>query len=416
MKSDNFNRLYPIPKDWSYKKLSDLFEFIPSYSYSRDDLTTKSDSQIKYIHYGDIHSKFESQIVDVSIEGLPYLKNVPTSNKELSILRNGDVVIADASEDYEGIAECIELKGIQDEKVIGGLHTIVLRAKNQDTAQGYRSYIFNSQIVKRTLRKIATGISVYGISKGNISKLLIPIPPPLDQQKIAEILSTWDEAIQKSEQLVKALELRNKGLAQQLLTGKKRLKGFGGEWHLTKAENIFKNHVDKSHNGALEVLSATQEQGVIPRSMNNIDIKYDEESLTSYKKVEIGDFVISLRSFQGGIEYSNYEGIVSPAYTVLKNNTPISKTFYRIFFKTESFIKRLNTIIYGIRDGKQISYNDFSSLKLPYPKLEEQNAIAEVLETSEAELNMQRKKLEILRDQKKGLMQKLLTGEVRVKI
>ena len=150
--------------------------------------------------------------------------------------------------------------------------------------------------------------------------------------------------------------------------------------------------------------------------MNNIDIKFDKKSLGTYKKVEVGDYVISLRSFQGGIEYSLYEGLVSPAYTVLKEVVPISKSYYRIYFKTESFINRLNTIIYGIRDGKQISYKDFSTLKLPCPSIDEQQAVAEVLEKAEKELRLYEKKLTTLQQQKKGLMQKLLTGEIRVKV
>ena len=150
--------------------------------------------------------------------------------------------------------------------------------------------------------------------------------------------------------------------------------------------------------------------------MGNIDIKYDENSLGTYKKVEVGDYVISLRSFQGGIEYSEYEGIVSPAYTILKEVIPISKTFYKVFFKTETFINRLNTIIYGIRDGKQISFSDFATLNLPCPVIEEQDAIAEILITLTNELNQYQKKLEQLEMQKKGLMQQLLTGKTRVKI
>ena len=252
---------------------------------------------------------------------------------------------------------------------------------------------------------------------GKIAKKLpINIPPLPEQEKIAAILSKWDEAIDKTKNLIESIKLRNKGLAQQLLTGKKRLKGFEGEWEELKAEKVFSNHTDKNHDGTLEILSATQEKGVIPRSMNNIDIKYDPKSLGNYKKVEKGDFVISLRSFQGGIEYSNYEGIVSPAYTILKEALPISKSFFKIYFKTETFINRLNTIIYGIRDGKQISFKDFSTLKIPYPSLKEQQAIAKVLDKADEELKLYEKKLSVLKEQKKGLMQQLLTGKTRVKV
>lgn len=254
------------------------------------------------------------------------------------------------------------------------------------------------------------------VNREDLRTVNLILPPVLEQQKIATILNTWDKAIEHTQEILGILRVRNKGLAQQLLTGKTRLKGFDGEWEKLRADKIFKSHSDKSHNGDLEILSATQERGVIPRSMNNIDIKFDAKSLGTYKKVEVGDYVISLRSFQGGIEYSLYEGLVSPAYTVLKEISPISKTFYRIYFKTETFINLLNTIIYGIRDGKQISYKDFSTLKLSYPSIDEQQAIAEVLQKADEELQLYEKKLSTLQKQKKGLMQKLLTGEIRTKI
>lgn len=255
-----------------------------------------------------------------------------------------------------------------------------------------------------------------GVEIDLLNSYPLPLPPIEEQEKIAEILSTWDESIKNCQLVINTLKARNKGLANQLLTGRKRLNGFTEKWVELKADKIFRNNTDKTHNGELEILSATQERGVIPRSMNNIDIKYDANSLGTYKKVEVGDYVISLRSFQGGIEYSEYEGIVSPAYTILKEIIPISKTFFKVYFKTETFISRLNTIIYGIRDGKQISFKDFATLKLPCPSVDEQNAIAEVLEIAEQELKSYETKLEALQLQKKGLMQQLLTGKIRVNV
>ncbi|MEK5521486.1 restriction endonuclease subunit S [Heyndrickxia sp. FSL W8-0423] len=186
------------------------------------------------------------------------------------------------------------------------------------------------------------------------------------------------------------------------------------DWSVLKAGEIFSNHTNKNHKGNLEVLSATQDRGIIPRSQLDIDIKYDMDSLKNYKKVEPGDFVISLRSFQGGIEYSKFEGLVSPAYTVLKNEIEIDGNFYKYLFKKEDFITRLNSVIYGIRDGKQIGYNDFKDLKVQYPPLEEQRKISSILSTWDKAIELKEKLIEQKKQQKKGLMQKLLTGEVRL--
>lgn len=201
---------------------------------------------------------------------------------------------------------------------------------------------------------------------------------------------------------------------QQLLTGKKRLPGFRGAWSFPKAKEIFKNISNKDHKGDLIVLSSVQDRGIVPREEVDIEIKYDDSSLVNYKKVSKGNFVISLRSFQGGIEYSTYTGLVSPAYTVLASKTEICDEFYRQFFKSIDYINRLNVAVYGIRDGKQISFEDFGRIPIPYPPIKEQTAIAEVLSTADREVELLRKEIQQEKQKKKALMQLLLTGVVRV--
>ena len=235
-----------------------------------------------------------------------------------------------------------------------------------------------------------------------------------EQKKIATILTAQDEVIRQKEKLLTEKQRQKKYLMQQLLIGKKRLPGYNGEWQFVRASQLFKSVSDKKHDGTLEVLSATQDRGIIPRCQVDIDIKYAEESLTGYKKVEKGNFVISLRSFQGGIEYSEYTGIVSPAYTVLASTYPIEDNYYKQFFKSADYINRLNIAVYGIRDGKQISYDDFGRIKIPYPPLEEQRAIAAIFATADQEIELLRKSIEQEKQKKKALMQLLLTGIVRV--
>lgn len=247
-------------------------------------------------------------------------------------------------------------------------------------------------------------------------KRSLSLPPLPEQQKIAAILSTQDKVIELKEKLLAQKQQQKKYLMQQLLTGKKRLPGFDRKWNYVKANEIFKSIVDKSHDGKLEVLSSTQDKGIVPRSQVDIDIKYNENSLSTYKKVCEGDFVISLRSFQGGIEYSNYAGIVSPAYTVLRAIVKIDNGYYKQFFKSSNYIKRLNVAVYGIRDGKQISYDDFGQIKIPVPPIEEQREVAKVLSTADHEIDLLQKSIEAEKQKKKALMQLLLTGKVRVKI
>ncbi len=386
-----------IPKEWEVKKLGSLGEILSGLTYSPSDI--------------DINGTLVLRSSNVKDRQIELLDNVYVRIEDVKFnpVQEGDILICVRN----GSRSLIGKNAIITKDVSGSSFGAFM-AIYRSNINSYLYQIFDTDIYQKEIHK-NIGATINSINGSDFKKFSVPIPPENERLKIVSILSTWDEAIAATKTLIVQTKKRNQGLAQQLLTGKTRLKGFKGKFVELKADKIFKNNTDKTHNGNLEILSATQDRGVIPRSMGNIDIKYDESSLGTYKKVEVGDYVISLRSFQGGIEYSEYEGIVSPAYTILKEIIPVSKTFYKVYFKTETFINRLNTIIYGIRDGKQISFKDFATLKLPYPSIEEQEAIAKILETANKELKTLEQKLKCLEAQKKGLMQKLLTGEIRVK-
>jgi type I restriction enzyme S subunit len=185
-------------------------------------------------------------------------------------------------------------------------------------------------------------------------------------------------------------------------------------WKYPKAREVFESVTDKSHNGELQVLSATQDRGIVPRSAMNIDISFDEKSLPTYKRVVPGNFVIHLRSFQGGLAYSGLEGIISPAYVILKPKDRICGGYYKYLFQSVDYIKRLNVAVYGIRDGKQISYDSFGIIRIPLPPLAEQRRIAEILATQDRLIAAKTRLIDAKKRQKRWLMQNLLTGKIRL--
>ena len=178
---------------------------------------------------------------------------------------------------------------------------------------------------------------------------------------------------------------------------------------------LFKDIDTKPHNTNLTVLAITQDYGAVPRNQIDYNVSVTKQSLSNYKLVEVGDFVISLRSFQGGIEYSQFRGICSPAYIVLrKKKKSMFDLYYKYYFKTDGYIRRLNKYLEGIRDGKAISYSQFSFIKIPYPKaLQEQKKIAECLSSIDELIEKECAKLNLLNNHKKGLMQKLFPPEGR---
>ena len=189
---------------------------------------------------------------------------------------------------------------------------------------------------------------------------------------------------------------------------KLRFPGFTEDWEQRKADYIFKSVTDKGY-PELPVLSASQELGMVYRDQNGIDIQHDKKNETSYKRVLPGQFVIHLRSFQGGFAYSEIEGITSPAYTVMsfKNSSEQYGLFWKHVFKSEIFIKRLETITYGIRDGRSISFSDFKSLLLQYPSFSEQKLIGDSIAVIERGITLHQRKLDNLKLKKKALLQKL---------
>lgn len=411
-----------IPSDWEVERFDNVFELFSTNSFSRDNLTyDKTKNEIQNIHYGDIHSKFKYEILDCETEQLPYIKDELILKQKFNYLKDGDLIITDASEDYEGVGECIEVKNIASKKIVSGLHTFSARDNSNKTAQGFRTYIFNNPKVCIELKKIATGISVYSISKSELQKLKIPVPPLPEQQKIATILSTWDMAIENYKEIIKGFKLRNKGLSQQLLTGKMRVKGFEkANWSLVPIKKIAKDSSRKNPSDKeLIVLSCTKYNGLVP-SLEYFGRKIYSDNLTTYKIVSKGQFAYATNHIEeGSIGYqSKYdEALISPMYTVFQTDETVNDNFLFRVLKSTNYIHEYQKRMEGSIDRRGgLRWDEFSKIKVPVPDLKEQLAIVEILDKATEELNQYQQKLETLQLQKKGLMQQLLTGKVRVKI
>jgi len=196
---------------------------------------------------------------------------------------------------------------------------------------------------------------------------------------------------------------------------KLRFPSFKNDWEIINGDIVFESVSNKNHNSDLPILAITQEQGAIPRDLIAYNISVTDKSIESYKVVEEGDFIISLRSFQGGIEYSNFKGICSPAYIILKPIKEIDRTFFKYYFKTPRYIKRLTKNLEGIRDGKMISFKYFSEAKLTFPTIPEQTRIASFFIVIDQKLFQLKQKKTLLEQYKKGVMQKIFSQELRFK-
>lgn len=418
-----------IPNEWEVKEFGKVFDFIKSESYSRENLCYDYNDECIYnIHYGDIHATYKNQILDFDRDGdIPVLKN-EFHDYNFAYLKDGDLIIADVSEDYEGIGECIELKNVKNRKVTGGLHTFVVRDNQNLTTQGYRAYLFKNKYVKLKLKKLATGISVYGFSKSNISKLKIPIPPILEQKKIATILSTWDKAIETTIILIEVKTKLKKGLMHKYFsTDILEKKGIG-------MKEVRLNVLGYTYNGLTGKNADNFGTGkpYIPYlnifKNYKIDIKYfDYVQIAEYEqqsKIKYGDFFFTVSS-----ETPDEVGMSSVLLDDIEEAYLNSFCFgFRLYnFKTllpeyASFYLRSHTFrkeVIKLAQGStrfNLSKSELTKIKIKIPNLEIQNNVAVLLSSFDEEIEILNKKVEAMIEQKKGLMQKLLTGQIRVNI
>lgn len=305
--------------------------------------------------------------------------------------------------------------------IVSTLYAVYTIRKNYNG--NFIDYYFQLPLRINKYLKPLVNIGAKNDMKVNNEKVLIdPVyfPSLPEQQKIASFLTKVDEKITHLTKKAELLEKYKKGVMQQIFKQEIRFKddtstelsaGNGNEfpkWAKVGGNELFENISDKNHNSDLPILAITQDQGAIPRHLIDYNISVTEKSVDSYKVVQIGDFVISLRSFQGGIEYSNYQGICSPAYIILRPTTEnVDRAFYKFYLKTSNYIKELQKNLEGIRDGKMVSYKYFSEIKLPFPCIEEQKKIASFLSTIDNKINQVNTQLSQAKTWKKGLLQKM---------
>lgn len=187
-----------------------------------------------------------------------------------------------------------------------------------------------------------------------------------------------------------------------------RFAGFLQRWEYQEASRLFTEVVEKGYPD-LPVLSATQDRGMVFRDETGKQIYHNKENEVGYKRVIPGQFVIHLRSFQGGFAHSAFEGITSPAYTVFGflNSEQHDSYFWKYIFSSEAFIKRLEIVTYGIRDGRSISYSEFLTLKFRFPEKREQQRIAEFFCKVDELIEANSQRLQKLTALKKALLDKM---------
>ena len=297
-------------------------------------------------------------------------------------------------------------------EVDGCIHDgwLLIRDENSIFDSMFLCEFLGTDAVFRQYKRLAAGSTVNNLNKDLVSGVTVYVPDKQEQRKIAALLSSVDDVITAQAAEVAAWEEHKKGVMQKLFSQEVRFKADDGAeypaWEEKTLGEVFTEIKEKNH-PELPVLSVQQGVGTVLRDSSERRITYDKNNLKSYKAMKKGDFIIHLRSFEGGLECSNYDGISSPAYRILRPNMLLSDAF-RDYFRSYAFIEgKLSESVVGIRDGKNIDMPTFWEIQIAVPSLPEQRKIAECLSSLDEVIAKAKDELVKWQELKKGLLQQM---------
>lgn len=399
-----------LPNDWEVSKLSDVCEIKGGKRLPKGYELQEHKNNIPYIRVADMYMGgiCLDNIKYVPAEIADKIKNYKISSKDLFISVAGTLgIVGEVPEELDG----------------ANLTENADKLCNIKIDKKYLLNVLQSEVIQTIILSEMTNNAQPKLALTRIKEFLIPIPSIEEQEKIAEILSTWDSSIEKQEQLIQKKKEFKKGLIQRLLRGEVRFNKDNGqsfpEWRKVKLGEYLIKHNEKSEfNNQYPVLTSSR-KGIFLQSDYYAGNDVASDDTTGYNVVPRGYFTYRHMSddliFKFNINDIVDKGIVSTLYPVftVKN---MDSYFLRAKLNEGDEFKRFAL---AQKQGGSRTYMYFSkleSLQMNIPSLEEQEKISEVLKLADKEIELLEKELEALKLQKKGLMQRLLTGEVRVKV
>lgn len=388
-------------------KVSDLLDFYSTNSLSWEQLDYNN-GKIKNLHYGLIHKGLPT-MVDVAYDSLPYIKE-EFMLKSFTLLKEGDVAFADASEDTNDVAKAIEVVNCNNQQIVSGLHTIHGRDNSNRTVIGYKGYAFASDSFHKQIRRIAQGTKVFSISVRNFDEVYIGIPSKEEQTKISKLLTAIDKRIATQNKIIEDLKLLKSAIIDYIfnndvLSVRKRI-------HLSDVAT--KVTQKNTNNHVSNVLSNSANQGIIPQSEVFDREIANEDNTSNYFVISQNDFVYNPRKSAtapyGPINRYNgrTDGVISPLYLCFRSHN-INVEYLGWYFKSNSWYKYVDQNgDTGVRhDRVSIKDEIFFSMPLFIHNADEQIEIAKRLNKIESFVKQEEQYLFLLESQKLYLLQHL---------
>lgn len=392
-------------KKWKKIGFQRLFTFSTGKNIKQNQASP--DFSIPCVRYGELYHMYNEVITDVI--------NYTNLKKEDLIFSEGnEILLPSAGEDPLdiGSASALMVKGVAIGRTINVLKPLKDGVYNQSYVAHYISHILRNNIAR-----LAKGTSISNVYNSDLKQLKISLPPLKEQQKIAQILSQWDEAIETTQNLIEQLQLRKKGLMQELLSGKKRLVGFNEKWKEATINQCLKeSKIPSRENSVNKRISVKLNlKGIVARGVKGTEAI----NSTAYFIRKAGQFVYGKQNLHKGAmgiipkELNNYESTQDIPTFDFKDK--IDSHWFLFYVSRPNFYLRLENISTGT-GSKRIHPKSLFKLKIKLPSIEEQKAISKIIGLAATEIEEKQAYLWQLKQQKKGLMQQLLTGKKRVKL
>lgn len=385
--------------EWEMIKVSDLLDFYSTNSLSWEQLDYNN-GKIKNLHYGLIHKGLPT-MVDVAYDSLPYIKE-EFMLKSFTLLKEGDVAFADASEDTNDVAKAIEVVNCNNQQIVSGLHTIHGRDNSNRTVIGYKGYAFASDSFHKQIRRIAQGTKVFSISVRNFDEVYIGIPSKEEQTKISKLLTAIDKRIATQNKIIEDLKKLKSAIIEMEYGNMAKSISHIGDF----IEQTSKRNKDSA---ILNVLSVSNSQGFIQQSEQFENRIVASDDTSNYKIVARNDFAFNPARINVGsiARLTTFErGIVSPMYICFRTKNNIFPEYLDYFFESKRFFAEIQKRLEGsVRQC--LSFEGLCNIPLCIPTVEVQQQIGKRLSTLAKEIKLEIDFLELLQRQKRFLLHQM---------
>ena len=396
-------RFPQFTEPWNNYMVSELLNTYPTNSLSWDQLSYNQDSSLKNLHYGLIHNGFQMTCITGEDRLFPYI-NQSLIPVKYTLIQNGDLILADASEDRKDVGRPVEMLDIGNQKIVSGLHTIHARNKTNLIANGFKGFYFQSSAMKQQIFKIANGSKIYGISSSTFNGLKMRIPEKQEQKKIVDLMITIEERIQTQSKIIDdCLSYRN-AIVDYFF------ESLSSNWRQVKLSNILKEY-SELHVKDNSIIHATlSKEGIYPKTD-----RYDRDFLVKdeekkYKVSHLNDICYNPANLKFGVITRNTFGdcIISPIYITFTINNNCLPKFIELLVTRKQFITQARKYEQGtVYERMAVNSSDLLSMNVLIPSLSIQQKIVDIVDTIDNKITNEKELLNLYKTQKDYLLKNM---------